>query len=495
MSNRIAAAATPMGTLKRRALSLGSANVMDYGLQFLLPVVLTRFLSADEFGEYRLLWLVIMTAMLIVPMQMPTVLNFFLPRSDAETKRLHVHQTLAYLACAGAIGALAMSSLNPLLPDAFRPLQKYGPMVPLLVVLYSVTLLLDTLPTVEERIGWQARATMSLSLLRALALSYAAYATSDIRVLFAVLAGLMALKLAVLLTYVARYHGLGGPWFEWGRFRAQFTHAAPLGAASAFFGMRTQADQWVAATLFSLESFAAFSIASVLLPIVNLARQSINHVFLPSMSRLHAATDLRGMAGLNSRANTMVALIVYPFLALGVIFAEELIALVYTESYVVAAPALRIYSLGLAIIIVEISSLMLLQRDGVFVLRQNIVLALGSAALSWIAASHFGLAGAAVGSMTALYADRFFTLRRIARTTGIPVGELQDWRALGGLLLCSAFAGTTAWAVVDTQAATSGNAIRLMLGGTVIFATYGLLVAMLRDVRRRGAVAAEGGNS
>lgn len=480
------------GTLRKRALSLGSANAVDYGLQFLLPVILTRFLSTDEFGEYRLLWLVIMTVMMIVPMQMPGVLYFFLPRSDTALKRLHVHQTLVYLACAGSLAALAVSSLNPLLPDAVQPLHAYGLMVPLMVVLYSVTLLLDTLPTIEERIGWQARATMSLSLLRTLTLSYAAYATGDMKILVYLLVGLMGIKLAVLMIYVGRHHGFAGPWFEAGRFRTQLVHAAPLGIAASFYGLRSQADQWVAATLFSLESFAAFSVAAVLGPMVNLARQSINHVFLPSMSRLHATDDLRGMAGLNSRANVMVALLVYPMLALAFVFAEELITLVYTQAYIAAAPALRIYSIGLFVIIIELSSLMLLQRDGVFVLRQNIVLALGSAALSWVAAGYAGLAGAAVGSTAALYADRFFTLRRIARTTGIPVGAIQDWRALGGLLASAALAAALAWGVVDTQAASRGEAIRLLLGGAVLFSTYGLLVAMLRGVRRRSAVAAEG---
>ena len=46
-------------SLERRAISLGSANALDYALQFLLPIVLTRTLDPHSFGEYRLLWLAI----------------------------------------------------------------------------------------------------------------------------------------------------------------------------------------------------------------------------------------------------------------------------------------------------------------------------------------------------------------------------------------------------------------------------------------------------
>ena len=81
-------------SLERRALSLGSANAVDYVLQFLLPVVLTRTLDAQAFGEYRLLWLAIAALMLVTPMCMAPALYYFLPRSDRPTQRIYVNQTL-----------------------------------------------------------------------------------------------------------------------------------------------------------------------------------------------------------------------------------------------------------------------------------------------------------------------------------------------------------------------------------------------------------------
>ena len=53
----------PMNVLRRRALFLGSANALDYAVQFLLPVMLARTLEAEAFGEYRLLWLVVMSVL------------------------------------------------------------------------------------------------------------------------------------------------------------------------------------------------------------------------------------------------------------------------------------------------------------------------------------------------------------------------------------------------------------------------------------------------
>jgi O-antigen/teichoic acid export membrane protein len=472
-------------TLMQRVVSLGTANAFDYAMQFLLPVVLARYLAPEAFGQYRLLWLVIMTVMLIVPANMDGVLYYFLPRSDARAKRLHVHQTLLYLICAGLLGGLAVSSLNPWLPSSVQALAHYGFLLPAMVTLYAATLLLDILPTIEERIGWQAGIIVSMSLLRTLTLAGVAFLTGDLHLLLWMLLLLMFMKLLVLLTYVRRFHALTGPWFESRRFLEQFKHAAPLGLAYALYGLRSQSDSWVAASLFSLTSFAAFSIGGVLGPMVNLFRQSVNHVFLPSMSRLQAGNDIKGMLAMNSRANVMVAMLLFPSLAFVFVFAEELVTFVYTGTYIAAAPAIRVYVFGLAIFVVELSSIMLLLREGGFVLRLNLILLGGSVLLSWFSAVEFGLAGAAIGSTAALYADRYVTLRRIAQSTGIPLRELQDWRTLSQLFIFATLAASVAWLMVSRTFAASGAPLRVLIGGATLAVVYAGMLALDEMTRRR----------
>jgi O-antigen/teichoic acid export membrane protein len=99
-------------SLERRAMSLGTAFALDYGLQFLLPVVLTRALDPQSFGEYRLLWLGISTLLMITPMCMPQTLYYFLPRSDSEKQRLYLNQWLIFMAFAGLVAAWALSPIR-----------------------------------------------------------------------------------------------------------------------------------------------------------------------------------------------------------------------------------------------------------------------------------------------------------------------------------------------------------------------------------------------
>ncbi|HJW03206.1 MAG TPA: lipopolysaccharide biosynthesis protein [Azospira sp.] len=464
----------PFSSLMRRALSLGSANALDYVMQFLLPVVLVRCLSPEAFGTYRMLWLAVMTIMVVVPLSMPQCLYFFLPRADAPTRRAHVLVTLLYLAVAGSIGGLLIGPWNPWLPASMKSLAVYGPLVPVIAVLFAVTMLLDVLPTIEERVQWQVGVIVFLSLLRTGVLGATAYFTGRLEPVLWALLALMLLKLALLLGYIARNYGLGRGWWHPRAFSTQFRHASPLGLSAALYGLRPQADQWVAASLFALDCFAAFSIAAVLSPMMNLFRQSVNHVFMPSMSRLHANGDLEGMVGLNSRANMLVATLAFPMLALAFAFAQDLITLVYTGVYADGAPVMRVYIAGLVPFVVEVSGLMLLLRQGPFALRLNSGLLLVSLGGSAGGALVFGLAGAAAGSTLAIYLDRLVTLRRISSRTGIPFARLQNW---SGLLRLASYAGFAALVARGLVGLIGDHhpVVRLAYGSLALGLTYGAL--------------------
>src|SRR5258708_18931725 len=136
-----------------------------------------------------------------VTLGMPGALYYFLPRSAARERRLYIHQTLAFLATTGLIAAFFVSPLNPWMPATLHPLAKYGALVPAFVMLWVVAVLLDFLPTIEERIPLQAYATISVALVRALLVAGGAWVTSDMSVILWLLLAPVPLTLPPLLAY------------------------------------------------------------------------------------------------------------------------------------------------------------------------------------------------------------------------------------------------------------------------------------------------------
>lgn len=465
------------GSLHRRALSLGIANAVDYGMQFLLPVVLTRTLEPDAFGHYRLLWLAVATIMAVAPLAMPLSLYYFLPRADAVAKRLYINQTLVYLGLAGLAGAWAVSPWSPLLPASLQPVAAYGAIVPAFIFLWVVASLLDLLPTAEEQVRWQVNAIIGLSVVRAVTLALAAWLTHDLGVVLYALLAFVLVKLGVLLCYIAHRHGLRRPVAQRAAFVDQIRHAAPFGISGALYGLRSQGDQWVAASLFAPALFAAFSIAAVLSPLIHVVRQSVNHAFLPSMSRFQAGGEIAAMLELNSRANVAVGLVVYPLLAFCFVYADRIVVLVYTSVYADAGAVMRVYIVALVALVVELNSIMLLQSEGRYALRVNLLALIASVPISYIGATQFGLPGAAAGSVLAVYLERLATLRRISGAVGTPVRHLQDWRTLGLILAAAAAAGAVAWGLTDHVFGSAALTAQLGIGAAIGGVTYGALLA------------------
>lgn len=458
--------------LKRRALSLGAVKAFDHAMQFLLPVVLVRSLDAATFGEYRLLWLAVGTVMALAPLGTPAALFYFLPRSDATARRLHIHQTMLFLAGAGLLAALAVSPLDPWLPPTLAPLAKYGALVPSFVALWVTAVVLDYLPTIEERIALQAWATLTTSMLRTLLLAAGAWFTGELSVMLWLLLAVVLFKLAFLVAYVGRFHGWRRPWLRWRDFAAQFRYGVPFGLSGGFYMLRGQADQWVAASLFALHSFAAFSIAAIVGQVVTIFRASAVEAFFPSMSRMEAAGDMRSAMEMNARANEMVAWTLYPMLAFVFAFANEIIALVYTRTYLDAAPVMRVYIIGMVVIVVELTSLLQLLRQGLFSAGLNAAMLGVSVAVSWTAGAHVGLAGAAAGSVVAVYFDRLVTLRRVAALTGVPVRRQQHWLQLARLLVTAALAAALARLAATDFLGGQPLLVRLLGGALVLGGLY-----------------------
>ena len=470
-------------SLRAQVLTLSRANAFDYLIQLALPVLLVRLLNPIEIGQYRLFWLVASAAIALAPLYMPRSLFFFLPKSDSVNKVKYVSNTLFYLAVVGLLVAVLVSPLDPFLPTNIQVLSEQEWLLSGFLFFWVSGSLIEALPNAEQHVRWQANAIVILSLTRAILIISAAWWTRDITWVFSALLLFAILKLLLLLFYVQRNYGISMLKVDLRLLKKQFLYAVPFGASTALYLLRGQADQWVAAHLFTPEKFAAFSMAAVIGPLVNLIRQSVVNALLPSMTKRHAEGDMQGALALNSKGNLVSAVVIYPILAFLFVFAEPVVNLVYTSTYLDAAQVMRVYILGLIAVSIELGSVMLVFSQGAFVMRLDFLLLIASAAGSYMGGILYGLPGAALGSVLAVYVGLFGKIYRIRSETGISMNYIQDWKGVGSSLLAALLAGSVAWIISALPAVSGGPWLQLSLGSVALFATYilGLLLLGQRN--------------
>ncbi len=131
-------------SLTTRAFLLMFAKGTAYILGFALPLLLVRRLNQYEFGLYKQVFLIVSTALTVLPLGFSLSAYYFLPREHDERKSSIVFNVLCFNVFIGGL-AFALLVLRPtLLGSLFRSaeLTAYAPLVGLVILLWMTALFL-----------------------------------------------------------------------------------------------------------------------------------------------------------------------------------------------------------------------------------------------------------------------------------------------------------------------------------------------------------------
>lgn len=433
-------------SLRSSALLLAIAGGMEFGLQMAMPMLLVRHLDETAFAHYRLLWLMAGTALAIAPAFMPQSLFYFLSRAEPGQKRLLVSNVLIYLVAAGCVVGVVASAWNPWLQNVARDLffATHG-MSALFLAAWVTASMLDVLPTADGRIRWQASAIIALALVRTLLLTIAALATADIKwIAFAMLL-VAVLKVTLLAFYIHANAGEGKLNGQIATLKRQFHYALPFAIGHTLFLLRVQADQWVVVSMLPATLYATFSVAAAILPVATLIRQPVNNALLPRLNRAYASGDVKEVGRLISKSNGAAALLLIPIAGGLFVAAPELVEIMYTSRHRAAAPVMQVYLIGMMINAVAAGHTLSALGMGRFAAINSAACLVLSVTFAFPGIAWLGLTGAAAASMLGLAFGEVWSLTMVARTLGMAVRHMVEWRALGAAFLgtCIAMASVT----------------------------------------------------
>jgi O-antigen/teichoic acid export membrane protein len=449
-----------MASLTRSTVLLTASGMVEFALQFLIPMIFVRSLDPAAFGEYRLLWLMASTALALAPAFMPQALFFFLPRASAEQQRVRIGNTLAWLAVAGAVVAIATSTWNPVLPKGVASLfvDSKG-MSALFLGCWMVVSLMTVLPVAEGRIGWQACNNLSLSLLRTVLLAGAAIFTHKLVWVVAALMVEAVARLAAIGLYLATRPGKGGVAIDFGALLEQLRYALPFALGNALFLLRFQADQWIVAGKLSAAVFGLFSISAVFLPVAALIRQPVSNALMPRLNKAFAERQFREIRRLFHKSGSVTTLVLVALGGCLLCVTNELVECVYTARYAEAVPVMRIYLVSMMLQGCAAGYLLPALNRGRAAIINNACCLAVSITSSYVGVRYWGLPGAACGSVITFVISELWSLVVVARALGVGVLELAPWQALAR----AGFASVAALVIVALAGTVLHGAALLLL--------------------------------
>ena len=135
-------------SLKAQSAWLLFAKVIGFGFSFLLPLLIVRFLSKDDVGIYRQIFLIIVNANIIFALGFGMSVYYYLPRETEARRRAAIFNTLLFNLTMGGLVCLALFLFPSLVGSIFQSeeITRLAPKIGVVTVSYTHL----TLPTNRE---------------------------------------------------------------------------------------------------------------------------------------------------------------------------------------------------------------------------------------------------------------------------------------------------------------------------------------------------------
>lgn len=346
-----------MTRLRRTARALGrkdasiavqsSLLTLARGFGFLaslgIPLVLVRMLDQNEYGLYKVVFLIVGTAQPILQLGMTAAVYYFVPR-DEEGGRGFLLQTACVLPVMGLIGGVIILLLtDPLAAGLNAPgLKAIMPAIALIVFMSTPAELMIHIPIVEQRPMLAAGVLAGSEILKGAALITAGAVFRAVEpVAWAGLA-VPLLQVSLLIIYLVTQRGVQPFHWDWGRLRAHLAYALPFWLTVLCQIGLEKAHQFYVTARTGTEMFAIYANGIFQIPVAGLLVQSVAEVLIvrSSSAYKHGNRDEMWEAW-----RTVTSRLAVPLVGLFVwswVFAPALILTLFGETYRESIPIFRI---------------------------------------------------------------------------------------------------------------------------------------------------------
>ena len=486
------------GSLTVHVSWLMSAKTVAFLFNLALPLLLVRRLDQVQFGLYKQLFLVVGTAVNILPLGFAMSAYYFLPRERDRQSETVLNIFLYNLAVGGLAYGIFLVWPAALGIIFHQPqLTGYAHLVGLVILLWIVSSPMEIIPIANQEIKWASIVIIGVQLTRTGIYLAAVLVFGSVRALIyaAVVQGI--LQTAALLLYLhSRFRGF---WrrLDTALLRSQLSYALPLGLAGLLFTMETDLHNYFVSNGLGPAMYAIYAIGTVDLPLMSMLQEASNSVLIPRVSILQQANNTREIILLTARAMRKLAAVYLPAYALLLVVAPELISFLFTRRYMASVP---VFMINLTMLLFGLLLQDPLFRAYVdqryFLIRVRLILCAVLVASLWFATRRFGLVGAISAVVAVNFTERAVTALRFWRILG---GRCSDIVLLADVGKLAAAAAAAALVAAELRSLLQGSKPLIVLmacgaGFSVIYVAAILLVGVLRpeekELIRRNLVGA-----
>jgi len=419
-------------TIASDALKLTTSKIITMVLSMLTAMILSRFRTLEEYGTYSQLLLVINLITTVIMMGLPNSINFFLARAETKESRqkfLSIYYTLSTLL--GFLTGLVLVLSTPLIISYFsNPLiEKF---IYILAIFPWTKIILSSIDHVLIVYG-KPNSVMLFRVLNSIAILITIFLVelfdlsfSHYMIMFIILESLFAIVVYFIV------YGTAGTLridFSLKDIRNILKFSLPLGLASVVGRLSVELDKLVIGRFFSTEDIAIYTNAAREMPVTIIA-SALTAVLMPRLVRL--LRDKEYDEAVNIWGNSIeISFIIICFVSFGlIVFAPEVISLLYSNKYLPGVNVFRVYSLVLLLRVTYFGMILNSIGKTKFIFYSSIISLLLNIILNYVFYLIFGFIGPAIATFISLIIVIYLQLLATSISISIPMHSIFPWMKL-----------------------------------------------------------------
>ncbi len=388
---------------------LSASQVITTLSTLAVAVALSRVLETKaEYGTYQQTLLVYTFIAPLLALGLPAATFYFIPRNRGKEKSVLING-LAALITSASLFALFCVTLGPIFIPSWFGNSDLLSTIPWLALYGPATLILIFISSALVAVGRPKTSAIFTAIFRlfmacAVVLSAIIYASVNI-----------SLGVQAIVCFAGAILGIGFIWQATSKSKSpsllpslsgvstQLKYAVPLGLGAMMEGMALAIDKVIVSLFCSTEEYAVFVNGAMEVPLIAAITVAAGAVMLPEIVTAFSNNDRSKALELWKLMVKRVALFLLPAGFLFYLVSEELMVVLYSETFKESADPFRIYMLMLPARVAYFG--MLFQGAGkthLVLLRAVITLFLNTM-ITYFLVRKFGMSGAAWGTVAVVW--------------------------------------------------------------------------------------------
>lgn len=326
-----------MANYKKQIGALITGQMLSLLLGFILPLILVRILTKNDYGLYAQFNVILSFCMVFFSFGFSSELYYSYPLAKDKEKRILVFQSLMLLFLAAGLSVFIL--YIPAIQNYFISDSSFEESYLYLVVAIFLSIpevLITSLYVLNHDNITSAFFLPLMTVLRVVLILCLYWLYPYIETVFVaiILSSMIKLLYVIKYTYhVMDNHGRG-KIVDWNILKSQLRYSIPLGMASSVRIFVQQMDKLIILSFVSPSVYAIYSIAFYGVPGLTQVYLSISQVYIPRMSIAYKEADIQTLLGLYHSMVSKTLSYTIPILLIIMLFADPIVPFVFSSKYI-----------------------------------------------------------------------------------------------------------------------------------------------------------------